>query len=139
MQISISLGIWVHVHATDTLIEIVNNCPSEPLASGEMPNVPPHVLAVACQIQRTVEWRPPVPRKTPGGTNVVKRSRPPAKVGFGVLLTDRLEAEHPTRGVHRLRFGNCEVDGNKWAAVCSRELLNRESFILNVVVHQTSL
>ena len=92
MQISISLPIGVHVHAADTLIGLVKYCPGEALTGGEMPSVPTHILPVACQIKRTVEWWPPAPRKAAGGTNVVKRSRPRSKVGFGVLLADRREA-----------------------------------------------
>jgi hypothetical protein len=91
MQISVSLPIGVHVHATDTLIGSVKYCPGEALTGRKVPSVPTHILAVACQIKRIVEWWPPAPRKAPGGANVVKRSRPRSKVGFGVLLAERIE------------------------------------------------
>ena len=139
MQISIRLPIGVHVHATDTFIGIVKHCPREAVTGSEMPSVPTHVVAVACQIKRIVEWWPPVPRKAPGGTNVLKRSRPRTKVGLGMLLAERLEAQHPTWGIHRRRFGNREIGRNEGTAVSSFELLNHESFFLYVVVHQTSL
>jgi len=139
MQISVGPPIGVHVHATDTLIGLVKYGPGEALTGGEMASVPTHVLAVACQIKRTVEGWPPVPRKAPGGTNVIKRSRPRSKVGFGVLLAERLEAQKPPRGIHRRRIGNHEVGRNEGATVRSRQLLNRESFFLYVVVHQTRL
>ena len=138
-HIGISLPIGVHVHAADALVGLVKHSPGEALTGEPMPSVPTHVLAVAVQIERTVDRWPPAPRKASGGTNVIERPRPRSKVRFGVLLAERLESQHTTRGFHRRRFGNHEVGRHERATVRSRELLNRKGLVLNVVAHGTSL